>query len=52
MTVKTILVILGIGETIIQAIGDLIDINEEVTPEMIADLKQQIADAEQGWADA
>jgi len=52
MTIQDILTGLGLAEQIIGAIGDLIDISEEVTPEQMADIRQAMDDAEAAWGDA
>jgi len=52
MTIGDILLWLGLAEQVIAAIGEIIDLQEEVTPETMANIKAKMEAAEQGWADA
>jgi hypothetical protein len=49
MTIGTILQILGYAEPIIEAIGELIDLQDEVSPEKLAELAEKTDAAKKAW---
>ncbi len=49
MNIGTILTIIGVAEEVIEAIGELIDLQDDVSPEKLAELASKRDAAKDAW---